>query len=214
MNKEQLISKYGGEQVLCVPNEKLSEDYGTDDKVTKLLLAIAKYGYYDFRYNAELDFDARQVIPYVVLQNGDKYFVTERIQGDERLVGKMSIAVGGHVNPCDTADESGNPIELNSEDGAVDSIVHCIMRELDEETTLNLSAGFSVQYHTTFVDDRDEVSKVHVCLLTFVKLNDSNVAIKETEKLKGQWMTLDEIEQNRDKFEGWSTCVLDIIKEM
>lgn len=215
MNKKELKTKYLDEQVLVVPNDKLEESYEKfDDKVTALLETIKDYGSYEYRYNAELDFDLRQVIPYVVLRNGNQYFVTERIQGDERLVGKMSIAVGGHINPCDTMDGNGNPLELNTIDGAQDSIINCIMRELEEETTANLDDGFSAQYHTTFVDDREEVSKVHVCLLTFVDLKNKEVDIKETEKLKGQWMTLDEINQHMEQLEGWSEVTFNIIKEM
>lgn len=210
MNRDELKVKYGNESILCVPNDKLEEMYAKCEgkKVDALLKTIAKYGYYDYRYNAELDFDARQVIPYVVLEQDDKYFVTERIQGDERLVGKMSIAVGGHVDIVDAIDS------VNTIDGAENAIIRCIMRELDEETTVDLTKGFEADYYTTFVDDRNDVSKVHVCLLTFVKLKDTNVNVREIEKLKGSWMTLDEISKNIEKFENWSEVTVNIIKEM
>lgn len=212
MNKEQLKSKYKDEMVLCVPTNELEKylENMEQDNVANLVDAVADCGLYEYRYNAELDFDLRQVIPYVVLQCGDEYFVTERIQGDERLIGKMSIAVGGHINPCDTPEYD----KLLSVDGVQDSIINCIMRELDEETTVDLSKGFSAEYCTTFVDDREEVSKVHVCLLTFVKLTNKEVEVKETEKLKGHWMKLDEIEQHMEQLEGWSEIALNIIKEM
>jgi predicted NUDIX family phosphoesterase len=209
MNKDELKIKYGDESILCVPNDKLEEMYSKcDNKVDALINTIAQHGYYDYRYNAELDFDARQVIPYVVLENDGKYFVTERIKGDERLVGKMSIAVGGHVDVADATQG------VNTVDGAENAIINCIMRELYEETTADLTKGFEVDYYTTFVDDREDVSRVHVCLLTFVKLKDPNVNIKETEKLKGSWMTLNEVTENIDKFEGWSEVTVNIIKSM
>lgn len=209
MNKEELKAKYGNESILCVPNDKLKEMYGEyENKVSALINTIVKYGYYDYRYNAELDFGARQVIPYVVLKNDDKYFVTERIQCDHRLVGKMSIAVGGHVDIADAVES------IYTIDGAENAIIRCIIRELNEETTADLTKGFDVDYYTTFVDDREDVSRVHVCLLTFVKLKDPNVNIKETEKLKGSWMTLDEISENIDRYEGWSEMAVNIIKEM
>ena len=100
MNKEELKAKYKDEKVLCVKNIFLDTWTKCCDSKTKALLyAINNHGYFDYRYNAELDFDSKQVIPYIVLEHDGKYFVTERIQGDSRLVGGLSIAVGGHINP-------------------------------------------------------------------------------------------------------------------
>ena len=85
--------------------------------------------------------------------------------------------------------------------------------KLDEETTVDLSNGFSCQYLTTFTDDREDVSKVHVCLLAHIKLESDDVDIKETEKLKGKWLTVEEVEQCKN-IEGWSEIALGFIKDV
>ena len=210
MNKEELQQKYKDEKVLVVPNDKLAEYLKNfeQDNVANLIDTIADCGTYEYRYNAELDFDLKQVIPYIILTYNDKIFATERLQGDERLVGRVSIGVGGHVNPVDS-----KGWDINTVDGAQNTIIDCIIRELGEETTVDLSNGFSCQYLTTFTDDREDVSKVHVCLLAHIKIESDDVDIKETEKLKGKWLTVEEVEQC-ENIEGWSEIALGFIKDV
>src|SRR4051794_41901099 len=45
----------------------------------------------------------KQVIPYPVLRDGDRWFLMRRTRsgGDARLHDRYSIGVGGHVNPED-----------------------------------------------------------------------------------------------------------------
>lgn len=202
MNKEQLYDKYGDEQVLSIKNSYLSVlDREGVDKVKALMVLIGNNAAFEYRYNAELDFQKKQVIPYVVLKNKGKYFVTKRIDGDSRLVGQLSIAVGGHINPCDVL-SFDRPSEIVS---------RCIVRELSEETTVELSDIIDWNYVTTFIDESTEVSKVHVCLLTKVLLGTSKVDIKETDKLEGCWMDANEIKENYDSFENWSRIVIDLL---
>ena len=44
-----------------------------------------------------------------------------------------------------------------------------------------------------------------------MKLNTDKIEVKETEMLKGRWMTLDEINEVKDKLEGWSSIALEIL---
>lgn len=205
MNKEALKEKYKDEKVLCVNNCDLkSLKNPHKDYVHSLLKAIKKHGYFNYRYEAEQDYAAKQVIPYVVLRCGDKYFVTQRIKGDSRLVGSLSIAVGGHVNPCDVVDESN----LDYPKLIVDT---CMVRELEEETTIDFTKVVNKEYVTTFIDTRSDVSKVHVCLLVVIDLEDTNVEIKETDKLVGKWLNPQEVIDNYDKLEGWSQIAVDLL---
>lgn len=204
MNKEVLKEKYKDEKVLSIKNSFLKVlNCENVDKVEALMTLIANNSQFEYRYNAELDFDKKQVIPYVVMQYKDKYFVTKRIEGDHRLVGQMSIAVGGHINPCDVW-------EFNRPKGIVG---HCIVREIMEETTIKQGDIVDCRYLNVFTDDSTEVSKVHVCLLTKVLVSKENVAIKETNKLEGEWLTFDEIKEQYDKFENWSKIAIDLLEK-
>jgi predicted NUDIX family phosphoesterase len=205
MNKEELKVKYGDEKVLCISNHHLNSWFRTEpNKIDALTKGMSYHSYFDYRYNAEIDYTAKQVIPYVVLKHGDKYFVTTRLKGDSRLVGGSSIAVGGHINPEDAAIEALPEFTL----------LNCIYRELLEETTVTKKAlsMANIEYKTVFVDESSDVSKVHVCLLTVVDLSDSElVDIKETDKLLGMWMTAEEIMVIMDAFEGWSKIAIDLL---
>lgn len=57
------------------------------------------------RDRAEKDQACRQVIPFFVVKLYDGILITKRssTQGDERLRGKMSLIIGGHVNAEDSA---------------------------------------------------------------------------------------------------------------
>lgn len=200
-----LKEKYKDEKVLCIPNSNLkSLKNPHKDHVHSLLKAIKKHGYFDYRYNAEVDYTSKQVIPYVVLKCKDKYFVTQRVKGDSRLVGGLSIAVGGHVNPCDL----GVVTNLDYPKLIVDS---CMVRELEEETTIDFTKVKNKEYVTTFIDTRSDVSKVHVCLLVVIELEDTSLEIKETDKLIGKWLSPQEIMESYDKLEGWSQIAVDLL---
>ena len=55
------------------------------------------------RGDAEEDPTHKQVIPYLVLRDGERWFLMRRTKagGDARLHDRWSIGVGGHLNPGD-----------------------------------------------------------------------------------------------------------------
>ena len=100
------------EQVLVVKREKLERYIGgrnglIRDNTEDILDAIM--GGHEFMPRAEAEErpDYKQIIPYVILLQGDKVFVTRRLNkgGEARLHGRISIGIGGHINPVD---EEGN----------------------------------------------------------------------------------------------------------
>ena len=67
------------------------------------LAELPKKAQFMLREIAEKDPNFRQIIPYVLVHYGDKYLAATRhqTQGEVRLHGKMSIGIGGHINPVD-----------------------------------------------------------------------------------------------------------------
>lgn len=192
------MKDYGNEMVLVVPKRFLTKDKYKYEDVVKL---IDYYSVFRFRNEVELDFDLRQIIPYCILKCGDKYFATKRLAGDPRLTGGYSIGTGGHVNKEDV-----NP-KLDAT-----TINNCIIRELTEETTLtkkDLPKEF--KFVESFVDNSNEVSQVHLCLLYLVEVN-KECKIKETDKLEGLWLSKEELtDEIYNSFESWSKIAADII---
>ena len=67
------------------------------------ILARLDRGAFYPRPAAETDAAVKQIIPYLVLRDGDRIFLMKRTRagGDARLHDLYSIGVGGHMNPGD-----------------------------------------------------------------------------------------------------------------
>lgn len=183
------------EQILGIPREHLFADgswrgvrpMGAD----VLLRAARRFGHYRPRSEAEQDPTWKQLIPYLVLRDGDRLWLMRRTRagGDPRLHERYTIGVGGHLNP---------------EDG---DVVAGLRREFDEE----LDAPWEPAFRLLGVlnDDEDPVGAVHVGLVYETDAAGRPVAIRETHKLEGAFASMDEVEAVRDRLETWSQLVLD-----
>lgn len=204
MNTEQLKAKYGDEKVLCIPRRVYEAD-PENWNFLRLTNVISDKGFFAYRYEVEMDESILQVIPYVVLKHEDKYFITKRIAGDERLKG-MTAFLGGHI---DEKDGSVHEDLIHS----YDVIVVGMFRELTEETTLDINQVTNILAADVFVDESSQVSRCHICQLMIVEVDSMDIEIKETEKLEGGWVTLDELKVIKDsgKAEGWCKIAIDIL---
>ena len=211
MNKEQLKSKYGDERVLCVPRWYYETVCKSSANRQALETSIANAGYFDYRYEVEMDESVLQVIPYVVLKHGDKYFVTMRLGGDERLQGMVAF-LGGHVEPCDIEFS----VDIDSGIKPIWTMLHGLTRELREETTLETCNGAKINFKTVFVDNSSQVSRCHVCQLVIVEVDTDDIEIRETDKLEGAWVTLDELNglKANGKTESWCGITIDLLNEV
>lgn len=202
MNKEELIKKYGEEKVLCVNNRHI------ENNIDNLLTKTALYGHLRYRYNAELDYTEKQVIPYVVVRHKDKVLVTKRLQGDERLVGQCSVGTGGHIDASDLVMDA-NLIDMGP------TIENCVKRELAEETNLDNYKPKSLHMIQCFVDETSDVSKVHACILFEYRITDEeleNFEIREKDKLKGSFIDLKDFDDSvTSTLEGWSKIAYEIL---
>ena len=96
-----------GELVLVVPRASLMPEPGwhgvTDAGLDAFESIVARDGVFRDRAAMEQDPSFKQVIPYLVLRDGPRYFLMRRTRagGDARLHDRWSIGVGGHLNPGD-----------------------------------------------------------------------------------------------------------------
>ena len=140
------------EQVLVVERKKI-EQYlsGRNGLITdhpnELFEIIKAEHEFMPRDEAEQRPDYKQIIPYVILRRGDEVFVTRRLNkgGEARLHGKISIGIGGHINPVD---EQG------------DLLMRGLWREIHEEVELDKHGELSP---CGFInDDSNAVGSVHL----------------------------------------------------
>src|SRR5260370_32583771 len=71
------------------------------DRARAILDVIASKHFFIDRPTAEISPKYRQIIPYVIIRNAGDYFVLVRApkQSETRLHHKVSLGIGGHINP-------------------------------------------------------------------------------------------------------------------
>lgn len=159
------------------------------DGVEALLEAVARHGRFDARDDAEVDPQRKQIIPYLVLRDGDATFLMRRTRAgaDARLHDHYSIGIGGHIEPGD-----GSPL------GGLE-------REWNEEIEADFMPAFSAV--GLLNDDTTAVGAVHLGLVYTADAAGRRVAIREHDKLAGSFAGPDEVRAVIDRMESWSRLV-------
>ena len=198
MNKEELKAKYGDERVLCVDTRHFGNIDLNNDIIDEYRKLVTLYGTYYYRYEVENDQSKKQIIPYVVLKHGDQYMFSKRLKGDSRLVGGLTIGMGGHIDYCDLEMDATHIDFFHT-------VNNCIYRELTEETTVKSEDMIRYRPITCFIDESNDVSSVHACILYEMELYNTDIEIKETEKLEAKWLSINEVTDDMyESLEGWS----------
>ena len=187
------------EQVLCVKRDDIFPDGAWHGFVTHGLdryqQVIRDKHFFMPRPEVEEDPTYQQIIPYVIFHHGDRYFLTHRLRAsaERRLRRQYSLGVGGHINPGDL--QGGDPIL----DG--------MRREWEEEVIYQ--GRFNASLIGLLNDESAPVSKVHLGVVFLIDGDTPNIAIRETEKLAGELLTLAEMRIYYLGMESWSQIVYD-----
>jgi predicted NUDIX family phosphoesterase len=187
------------ELVLVVPRDALVPGDGwlgvRKIDMTEALEIVAREGTFIRRGDAEDDPSRKQVIPYLVLRDGERWFLMRRTRagGDARLHDLGSIGVGGHLNPGD-GDVAGG-----------------LRREWREE----IDADFTPDFEPVGLlnDDTTPVGAVHIGFVFTADAGGRPVAIRETDKLAGAFAATDEVDALRDSLETWSRLAFDALTD-
>lgn len=169
------MSKYAGEQVLVVPRALLDEigafqglqTVGLDAAIRRLL-DPANHFFMD-RAAAEDDPTHKQLIPYCIFRCGDQilHYTRGKAGGESRLHAKISVGVGGHINPIDTGHGRTGPEAYHA----------AVARELDEELTLATPA--TQQIIALLNDEANPVGQVHLGIVHLIDLETTAVTSRE-----------------------------------
>jgi len=182
-----------GEQVLVIPRQSIMGDPGwlgiTTDGLSGFEALVRAHGEFRPRAEMEVDRTSKQVIPYLVLRDGPRYFLMRRSQAgtDARLHDRWSIGVGGHLNPGD-GDLAGG-----------------LRREWREE----VAAAFEPEFTLIGLlnDDTTEVGSVHIGAVYVADAAGRPVAIGETDKLTGSFADQEAVAAVVERMESWSALV-------
>lgn len=190
------------EQVLVVKREDIFPDGAWHGFVTEDLDRHQRVirERHSFKPRAEVENDPtyQQIIPYVVFRHGDRYLLTHRLRAssEKRLRKQYSLGVGGHINPGDL--QGGDPIL----DG--------LKREWAEEVIYE--GHFEAKLLGLLNEESSPVSKVHLGVVFLVDGDSPNIQIRETNKLAGDLLTLDEMRIHFLEMESWSQLVYERLR--
>src|SRR5438270_4499645 len=187
------------EHVLCVTREEVFPDgawHGfVDTELDRVQKVIRERSFFMLRSDVEDDPSYQQIIPYVVFRHHGRYLLTRRLRAssERRLRKQYSLGIGGHINPGDL--DAGDPIL----DG--------LKREWEEEVVYE--GRFDARLIGFLNEDSAPVSKVHLGVVFLVDGDTPNLQIRETDKLAGELLTLEEMRMYYLAMESWSQIVYD-----
>jgi predicted NUDIX family phosphoesterase len=189
------------EHVLCVRRDEVFPDGAPNgfigEGLERVQQVLRQGSFFMERSQVEDDPTYQQVIPYVVFRHGERYLLTRRLKAssEKRLRQLYSLGVGGHINPGDL--ENGDPIA----DG--------LKREWEEEVVYE--GSFEATLLGLIHDDSSPVSKVHLGVVFLIEGDRPDIAIRETDKLEGELLTLEEMRIFYLAMESWSQIVYDLL---
>lgn len=151
------------------------------------------------RAPAETNPEWKQIIPYVLLVHEGRvlHYVRGKKAGEQRLVAKGSIGIGGHMNDHD---EGLFALDRAAYDAGV-------QREVNEE--LRLGAKFTNRAVALLNDDSNEVGRVHLGVVHVFTLDSDDVQKGEAMITDLQFLGREQLAARRDAMETWSQICFD-----
>ncbi|NQZ51327.1 MAG: NUDIX domain-containing protein [Moritella sp.] len=145
----------------------------------------------------------RQLIPYVVVKQGDKYLAYERSKsgGESRLHNLFSIGIGGHVDAVDAVYDEKGVFQLT------DTLRTGMYRELHEELGLTESDFLGMTTIGYLSKDVTPVDEVHLGIVLVAEVHaDLVVTSKEDALNLAGFLAADELAKLN--LESWSETVV------
>jgi predicted NUDIX family phosphoesterase len=205
------------EFVFVVPREKLFPDsyphgflpFAQDSSQGTSLQSITQsrveeHGFFVEREYAERTPSLKQIIPYTIVerQGGILCLTRTKNGGEARLHDKMSLGVGGHINPIDLTPglEGQNPRN---------PIARATIREVLEEE-LSVEGTHTLRSVGLLNDDSNSVGAVHVGWVQVLSAT-GDVRVREVDQLEGNFRSVAELQAmhaNGANFETWSSFLI------
>ena len=185
---------------------ELGSFHGLNFEPEKYLKAILSRGSNFFvpRPEAETNPAYKQIIPYamIVFEKTVLHYVRGKKAGEQRLVAKGSIGIGGHMNETD---ESLFAMDEQAYRAGVE-------REVNEE--IKIDTPFEDRIVALLNDDSTEVGRVHLGIVHIFKLKEPKVQKREAMITGLSFLTKQELIARRESLETWSQICVDAIDQL
>ncbi len=186
--------------------EELGAFQGLHFDIGRYLPALLDRGnnFFTARPAAEADPTLKQIIPYVILVHKGKvlHYVRGKKAGEQRLVSKGSIGIGGHMNDHD---EDLFALDL-------DAYTAGVQREVGEE--LRLGSAYTNHPVALLNDDSNEVGRVHLGVVHVFHLETADVQKGEAMITELQFLDRAQLAARRETMETWSQICFDHLDEL
>src|SRR5436853_1122064 len=186
--------------------DELGSFHGLNFEPEKYLKAILSRGSNFFipRPEAESNPAYKQIIPYalIVFQNTVLHYVRGKKAGEQRLIAKGSIGIGGHMNETD---ESLFAMDEHAYRAGVE-------REVNEE--IKIDAAFEDEIVALLNDDSTEVGQVHLGIVHVFKLTEPKVEKREAMITGLTFLPKNELLARRETMETWSQICVDSLDRL
>jgi predicted NUDIX family phosphoesterase len=195
------------ENVLVFPRslfEQLGIFQGFSADVARYLPTILEQKNNSFmaRAQAETNPAFKQIIPYVVITDGKSilHYVRGKKAGEQRLVAKGSVGIGGHINDDDhTLFAFG-----------LQAFQEAVKREVCEE--LAIQGEFDARPVGLINDDSTEVGRVHFGVVHVLFCRPEQVRKNEQVITQVEFVPIEKLKAKREQMETWSQLCLDNIE--
>ncbi len=159
----------------------------------KYLQQIQEKKEFLWRSEMELDPSYKQIIPYLIFEHENNYFLMQRRSkaSETRLANKYTFGIGGHIREEDIQGET---------------LFDWAKREFHEE--VNYNGNLQIKPLGIINDDSTQVGKVHVGFVLLLKGNSDKISIK-SELKNGQLLSLNTCKQYYNCMESWSKIIFD-----
>jgi predicted NUDIX family phosphoesterase len=177
---------------------------------SEVLKRIVQNGLFLRRSELEEDPSFKQIIPYAIIsykepersgvRQSQSFYLFKRTSGqaEKRLHNKVSLGVGGHMNPDDSME--------SKEQYLIDEL----KRELYEEVKLlNGCLIEDIEFIGFINDDTIPVGRVHIGLLYNIHVSKKEVYINETDKMTAAWIDKPGLAEFYEGMETWTKITFD-----
>jgi predicted NUDIX family phosphoesterase len=147
----------------------------------------------EFKWRSQMEMDPafKQIIPYLIFNYQDKFFLMQRqsTASETRLQSKYSLGIGGHVREDDILGKD---------------LFDWTKREFYEE--IEYAGSFSIRPLGIINDESNDVGKVHIGFAFLLTGDSSDISIR-SELKSGSLMTLQECGEFYHNMETWTQII-------
>ena len=186
--------------------DELGSFQGLNFEPQKYLDAFLSRGnnFFLARSEAEINPAYKQIIPYALIafENSVAYYVRGKKAGEQRLVAKGSIGIGGHMNETD---ESLFALDEAAYRAGVE-------REVNEE--IKIDSPFEDRIVALLNDDTTEVGCVHLGIVHVFKLAEPKIEKREAMITGLTFLRKEELLARRETMETWSQICVESLERL